>query len=51
LSIALLAACSTAPPPDCAAQTDITEYRQGLSQAAGEIPYGEGGRVAEVVEI
>jgi uncharacterized protein len=42
LSIALLAACSTAPPPDCAAQTDITEYRQGLSQAAGEIPYGEG---------
>jgi len=36
LGIALLAACSTTPPPDCAAQKDITEYRQRLSQAAGQ---------------
>jgi uncharacterized protein YbaP (TraB family) len=42
LGIALLAACSTAPPPDCAAQKDITEYRQRLSQAAGAVPYGQG---------
>jgi hypothetical protein len=42
LGSALLAACSTAPPPDCAAQSDITEYRQRLSQAAAEIPYGQG---------
>jgi uncharacterized protein len=42
LGIALLAACSTTPPPDCAAQEDITEYRQRLSQAAGAVPYGQG---------
>ena len=40
--IALLAACSTTPPADCAAQSDITEYRERLSQAAGEVPYGRG---------
>jgi uncharacterized protein len=42
LGIALLAACSTTPPPDCAAQEDITEQRQRLSQAAGEVAYGQG---------
>jgi uncharacterized protein len=42
LGIAFLAACSTTSPPDCAAQSDITEFRQRLSQAAGEIPYGRG---------
>ena len=40
--IALLAACSTTPPADCAAQSHITEYRERLSQAAGEVPYGRG---------
>jgi uncharacterized protein YbaP (TraB family) len=42
LGIALLAACSTTPPPNCAAQTDIIEYRQRLSQAADEVAYGQG---------
>jgi uncharacterized protein YbaP (TraB family) len=42
LGVALLAACSTTPPPDCATQTDIAAYRQRLSQAAREIPYGQG---------
>ena len=42
VSIAFLAACSTTPPPDCAAQSDIAELRQRLSPAAGEIPYGQG---------
>jgi uncharacterized protein len=42
LGIALLAACSTTPPPDCATQKDITEYRQRLSEAAGAVVYGQG---------
>jgi hypothetical protein len=42
LGLASIAACTTAPPPDCAAQSDITEYRQRLSQAASEISYGQG---------
>jgi TraB/PrgY/gumN family len=42
VGIGLLAACSTTPPPDCAAQKDITEYRQRLSQTAGQVAYGQG---------
>jgi uncharacterized protein YbaP (TraB family) len=42
LGIVPLAACSTTPPPDCAAHSDITEYRQHLIQAAGKTAYGQG---------
>jgi uncharacterized protein len=42
LGIALLAACSTTPPPDCAAQKDIAEHRQRLREAAGDVAYGQG---------